>query len=85
MDYGVLSYYVDGLMDMENPLFMARMEARAQTILMARGGYTLDQTLPVIRQLVRDLFGNIPGALIDVTVTTTYFNVMGFPEGDPDD
>ena len=69
----VYDHYTDGEpMGMGDPLFMARTQARWGAGMAAKGGVQLPDALRAIRQRMQDLFGDVPLALVDATVTQVY-------------
>lgn len=69
----VYDLYTDGEpIGMDHPLFMARTQARFDAGLAAAQGVLLAEALPAIRARMQSLFGDIPLALVDFTVSTVY-------------
>ena len=60
------------LIGMDHPLFAARSQARIWALFEARAGVPLHQALQTLPRQIRDLFGDVPGALIAATITTAY-------------
>ena len=57
---------------MDHPLFMARMQARMDAGMSAAQGVPLGEALPIIRERMQSLFGDVPLALVDVAVSAVY-------------
>jgi len=69
----VYDYYTGGeLIDMEHPLFMSRMQARIDAGMSASNGVPLAEALRAIRLRMRQLFGDVPLAMIDAVVVEVY-------------
>lgn len=83
-ELGVYGLYVDEPIGMDHPFFMARSQARLWAAWAARDGTPLDDALRRIREQVLDLFGEVPQALVDATVTTVYLELSA-PTGGRDD
>ena len=56
---------------MDHVLFAARSQARIWACWGARDGVPLHQALQTLPPQIRELFGDVPGALIAATITTT--------------
>lgn len=84
-DRGVLGLYTDELIGMDHPIFMARMEARVSGAWGARDGRSLDETLASARRRITWLFGDMPLALVDATVTTAWLEAQGREKEDGDE
>jgi len=69
----IYDLYTDGEpIGMDHPLFMARMQARIDAGRAAAQGLPLEEALRDIRARMQFLFGDIPLALVDATVSMAY-------------
>lgn len=69
----VYSLYTDeDAVGMDHPLFMAKTQAGLDAGLAAAIGVPLKEALGVIRSRMQALFGDIPLALVDTTVSMAY-------------
>ena len=69
----VFDTYTDGQpIGMDHPLFMARMQARIDASMAAEAGVPLADALRSVRVRMRDLFGDVPLAIVDSAVVQTY-------------
>ena len=60
---------------MDHPLFMAKVQTAMDATLAAESGRSLEEALPAIRDRIRDLFGDVPAALVDAEVALAYAQV----------
>lgn len=69
----IFDHYTDGEpIGMDHPLFMARTQARMDAAWAAASGVPLPEALQTIRARMQMLFGDVPLALVDVTVAQVY-------------
>ena len=69
----VFDHYTNGEpIGMDHPLFMVRMQARIDAGWAAADGVPLAEALRSIRARMQDLFGDVPLALVDSTVTEVF-------------
>ena len=69
----VYGYYTGGEdIGMDHPLFMARMQARTDAVSCAMKGVPLAETLQVTRTRMRELFGDVPLAMVDAVVVQAF-------------
>ncbi len=69
----VYGYYTNGEdIGMDHPLFMARMQARMDAGMLAREEVQLADALRVTRLRMRELFGNVPLAMVDAVVVAVF-------------
>jgi hypothetical protein len=69
----VYSLYTDeDAVGMDHPLFMAKTQAGFDAGLAAANGVSLAEALRTIRARMQALFGDIPLALVDATVSMAY-------------
>ena len=73
---GVFGLYVDQPVGMDHPVFMARTEARIRASLAAQNGVALDEALRTIGHEMNELFGELPGSLVEATVTTAWLDAV---------
>lgn len=73
----VFSVYTgnDEPIGMDHVLFAARTQARIWACWEARDGVPLQRALQTLPPQIRELFGDVPGALIAATITTTYASI----------
>lgn len=60
---------------MDHPLFMAKVQTAMDATVAAESGHPLEEARRAIRERIRDLFGDVPAALIDAEVTLAYAQV----------
>jgi hypothetical protein len=65
-------YAGEEVIGMDHPLFMAKTQAGIDAGLAAATGVPLEEALRTIRARMRDLFGDIPLAMVDASVTMVY-------------
>lgn len=69
----IYSDYTDGEpIGMDHQLFMARMQARIDAGMSVESGIPLEEALRAIRERMQELFGDVPLALVDMTVSAAY-------------
>jgi len=69
----IFDHYTNGEpIGMDHPLFMVRTQSRIDAGWAAQEGVPLADALRTIRARMQALFGDVPIALVDATVTTTY-------------
>jgi hypothetical protein len=74
-------YTGGGLIGMDHPLFMVRTQSRIDAGWAADAGVPLADALRTIRARMQELFGDVPLALIDASVTMTYLECSNNARG----
>lgn len=70
--HGVLPLYTDGPIGMDHPLFMAKMQAGIDARMAVDSGMPLSAAILGITARMRDLFGDVPAAMIAAQVSIAY-------------
>ncbi len=78
---GIYALYTDEPVPMDDPLFMARSHARNWGRIAALSGESLEAACTAILADTRLLFGDVPGALVEATVTTVWLEVAAQRSG----
>lgn len=69
----VFNLYTDEeVIGMDHPLFMAKTQAALDARLAAASGVPLREALVTIRARMQALFGDVPLAVVDATVSMAY-------------
>ena len=69
----IYDYYTDAeIIGMDHPLFMVRTQSRIDAAWAADTGISLADALRTIRARMAGIFGEVPLALIDTTVSGVY-------------
>lgn len=74
-------YTTDEPIGMDHPLFMVRIQSRIDAGWAADDGVPLAEALRSIRARMKMLFGDVPLALIDATVSGVYAMHAANPAG----
>lgn len=73
---GVLGIYVQDPVGMDHPIFMAKMQAAIDAQFAAQQGLPIAKAIVSITARMRDLFGDVPSALVAAQVSIVYASIV---------